>query len=228
MTKNTSQLPRTGLARQKVHSRASVAVHSSGSARLPRNRVHSSGPARKGQFILLSGFVFLMLLLLALPRQKELVSSSPSDLSLLAENVVRELPRAYNFGLNESAPVSRLVNFSRFAQQTLRSQFINLSHIWIVSQVDPATNNLNLSAGNFLEQNVTASLNLSGTVQNITITMNATNNTIFSSVSTNPFNITIQVGSDIATVQWQRDKNNMFAIISLKRETQYIREEVNA
>lgn len=183
---------------------------------------------RKGQFILLFGIIILLALLLALPRQATLTVSGSRDLSAISENLVRELPRAFNFGINESAPVSRLANFSRFLQPVLSNHFINLSHIWFFTEVNTANNNLNISVGNFLERNVTVSLNLSGTIQNLTVNRNTTNNTIFNAVSTNPFNITIQAGADVSTVEWQRDKHNFFAFFTLKREKEFIRNEISS
>ncbi len=180
---------------------------------------------QKGQFLLLFSFMILFVLLLALPKEKPLIQTFSSDLHQLADNLVREFPRAFNFGINESSPASRLANFSRFSQQAVATRFVNLSHLWVFSE--SVGTSVNLTAGNFLGWNVTVSLNLSGTVQNITVPHNTTNNTVFAGIATT-YNLTVQAGADTATMEWPRDKNNIVVQLALKRQDEYIKEEITA
>jgi len=196
---------------------------------MKKNAGKKSGKWMKGQFFVLGAIMIVTLFFSGLPRGDFLKVERTEDLVYLFDNIEREFPVALNNALNTTSNINSsiadLFNFTRFVDRLMTERLTNYTTLWVVSW-NISTTDINITAGNFLKYNTTVSLNVSSTVNNISVNHNTTNSTTFSSVSSE-FNITIIYGSEEETFTWRRDKVNMYALIQVGRGEDLIRDSIN-
>lgn len=191
----------------------------------------------KGQFFLLGAIVLIVLFFVGAPLIQPPLSSPGNDLPFLLRNIKAEFPVAFNLGLNESNELNVMRNFSSFLNRTLLDRRVNFSSLWVYSR--NSSTNANITIGNFLGGNLTVNLTYIDTSINIitgsTNSVNtplfvpnaATNSTILNKPGT-PFNLTIRFGSRNTTIEWLRDKANLYVHLEMGRGKDIVREEITA
>ncbi len=179
---------------------------------------------RKGQFFILGAFMLCTLFYMGIPRGGQLVMPVTQDLTYLSDNLEREIPNVLNLGLNESKPMEYLKNFTGFVERIMLERLANFTTLWIVTE-NISTNDLNITVGNFLDSSKTVNITIGATSQNLTAPDNATNSTTFTGIAS-AFNMTILFDTENATVEWQRDKVNIYAFIQLRRGDNLLKKEI--
>lgn len=176
-----------------------------------------TGKRRKGQFFILGALALVILFSANLSLTQPIVSGPESYTRHFSENFERELPRALNLGLNQSSARDVMVNFSRFVQWEMGSRQINFSSLWLYTEGNASTANVNLTVGNFLWGPRTVTVTLDGTQRQLYVPFNSTNSSLFTSVS-GKYNISISYGSRSATYEWHRPKSSLYAYTSFVKE----------
>jgi hypothetical protein len=191
----------------------------------------SGSGRRKGQFFLIGGLLLAVIFFMGLPKPFPLVQQSVvEDLKYVYENLETEFPRALTLGLNNTAAIDMLQNFTRFIDSTLESRYIGFDSLWVVSEGNTSIMT-NVSVGNFLAADVNITLNLTdaggtSTIQYLDVTTDKTGSIEFHSV-TSDFNLSLSYNSETETLIWERDKANIYALINLTREDTIKKEEFN-
>ena len=179
---------------------------------------------RKGQFFIVGAVVLCMAFFAGLPPSEPLIRASSEDITHFSENIQRELSKTMNFGLDANNTVEYMENFTEFADRAMAEHLINYTSLWLIT--GNSSSDLNVTAGNFIwlvEADIT--LNLSGIVKNLLVPYNTTNSTVFSSVPSE-FNLTISYEDMEKTVEWQKDKANLYALVVLTKDRDISKNEL--
>jgi len=179
----------------------------------------------KGQFFLIGAVLLIILFFLGLPFISPSLTSPSNDLPFLSENLKQEFPAAYNLGLNQSDEINVLKNWSIFLNDTFHDHLINFTTLWITSY--NVSNTVNFTIGNYLGGNSTVNLTISSTTESVSVPLSDTGSVVFSSPGS-IFNLTILFNSRSTTVEWLRDKKNLFVFYQLRRGNDILVEELSA
>jgi hypothetical protein len=117
-------------------------------------------------------------------------------------------------GINESAALGRLENFTHFLERVMLERNVNYTSLWLVFQ--NKSTGINITGGNFLGNNITVSLNTSTVSRDLVIINGSVNSTDISGTGT-LFNLTIAFASQSKTVELTRDKSGLYAFFRLER-----------
>jgi len=185
--------------------------------------IMTSKPRRKlkGQFFLIAGLLLALMFFAGLPTAGTLVQTPvAADLKYAYENIEYEFARALNLGLNESDQIDTLKNFTVFMTNSLSTRSIALDTLWAVSEGNTSSM-INVTVGNFLASAVNVTLNLTDaggthTITYMDVPKDSANWTEFHSV-TSDFNLTLAFNDDSGTVEWERDKVNIYALVNMTR-----------
>ena len=182
----------------------------------------------KGQFFIVGAVILIIAISSSLQPQRTHLSVPTEDIPRFSTNLQREFPRAFNFGTDAGTPVDTLVNFSRFVNNTMEHHYVNFSIFWVVATGD-GTSDLTFTAGNFLGENVSLSINLSGgalpAIQTVTVPDHSTASLAFNTVPAT-FNATISYRGETEIVELVRDKSSMYALLEVGRGKETNREEI--
>jgi len=186
------------------------------------------GRGMKGQFFLIAGLLMCVMFFMGLPKPDPLQGPVVEDLKYIYENIETEFSYALTLGLNQSTTIDTMKNFTNFTYTSLSARLVGFDSLWVVSEGNTSTI-INVSVGNFLNEEVNVTLTLtraSGTtaIEYINVTKNSTNSTEFHAV-TSDFNLTIAFKAESKTVEWERDKVNIYALINLTRGESIKKEE---
>jgi len=190
-----------------------------------KNKTGKTKNMFKGQFFILGAVLMIIMFSIGIPFIKPSLSMPAEDLPYLSDNVRLEFPAAFNLGLNESNELSAMSGFSNFLNETLHDRFVEFSALWLYTKNQ--TRDVNMTIGNYLNQNTTVTLTISSTEKEVFVQNRGSNTTLF----TNPgsiFNLTIEFNSRSKTAELLRDKNNLYVFYELKREKDKINEEIVA
>jgi hypothetical protein len=182
----------------------------------------------KGQFFILGAVLLVIVFSLGLPFIRPAITSPSGDLPYISRNLQREFPAAFNLGLNETSELSVMSNFSLFLNKTLYDKLVAFSAFWVYSR--NSSSSVNITAGNFLGKNTTATLTLNtgkSTSRSMFVRHGGSNSTLFTGPGT-IFNLTIEFESRSRTVEWLRDKANLYVFFELRRGQDLVKEEVVA
>jgi hypothetical protein len=152
------------------------------SMKTARHGSSREGGRVKGQFFLLAAFFFLLVFYLGISVYLSPSFASPAirdETSGLFENIENEYPRVANLGLGSSNPVAALADFSGIAVNAAEAHGASLEVLWIFMQ--NASDDLNVTVGNFLGSALNVTLNVSGEVKEILVSEGQTNSTLFTS-----------------------------------------------
>ncbi len=183
----------------------------------------------KGQIFLIAGFLLAVMFFAGLPKP-DVMAQTPTteDLEYIYENIEHELCRALTLGMNESAPVDTLKNFTSFTSDMLETRYISLNALWVVSEGNKSTI-INVSVGNFLDSSVNITLNLTRnggtqTIEYLDVSKSSEGSAEFHSV-TEDYNLTIIYNDESYIAEWKRDKLNLYCLLNLTRGENIKKEE---
>ena len=169
----------------------------------------------KAQYFIVGAILVCSLFFMASPRFIPLIRQPAADIEYISANLQRELPHALNLGLNESAMLGHMINFTHFMEDAMLERYTNYTSMWLIAENISATG-LNTTVGNFMGEDVNVTINVSGTVKALLVQNGTVNSTNFSSVAT-AYNITISFSDQEETFEWVRHKVNLYAFFQLNR-----------
>lgn len=183
----------------------------------------------KGQYFLISGIILTTLFYIGfyLTNTSSLLTLSfeSDDMKYILYNVEDEYPRVFNFGINDSDITGYLSDYTLFTKDTLSGNLINFTSLWIYTINE--SDDLNITAGNFLGYDTIVSINISGTVRNISVGNEDTNSTLFPSPGES-FNVTVSFNTNEKKLSMLRDKYNIYAYMQLKRMDEIVKGGIQA
>ncbi len=181
----------------------------------------------RGQFYLIGAVILLILFFVGLPFSQLPLSQSGKDVNYLLDNLKTEYPRALNLGKNASAGPTTLTNFTHFLTSRLADRLVNFSAVWVVAENATNGTYVNFTGGNYLGASAVIHLNISGTVFSLVVPNNSTNSTL-QSISSVPYNITINFTTDSLITAWYVNKTNLYVYLRLVRESDQVVDEIAA
>lgn len=176
----------------------------------------------KAQFFILAAILLVALFSISFPAHP-ILSSPAEDLPFISKNLRSEFPSAYNLGLNQSGEQEAMLGFSRFLNEAMLDHSIQFSSVWVYSK--NSSSNLNLTAGNFLGRNTTVNFSLGSA--SLFVLSNASNSTLIPDPGA-IFNITIQFESQNFTVEWLKEKSNLYVFFEIRKGNNIVREEFSS
>ncbi len=179
----------------------------------------------KGQFFLIGAVFICALLFFGISPVIKITNAPAEDMSILGENLQRELPHALNIGINSSEPLNTLYNFTGFSRDTVMSRGIDIDAMWVI--FIPEDGSMNVSAGNFMDSAKTFGINVSGTHTDIYVAIDAVNSSVFP-VSGPTFDVTVTFDSDVTQATLLTNKTGMYSVIALERGENTVRKEILA
>ncbi len=171
----------------------------------------------RGQFFLIGAVILIVMFYIALPIPQPALPKS--ELGVMAMNVAQEYVRVATFGLSDSQPIAYLSNWSGWVSSQI--PYANFSSLWLLAIGNGS--HTNLTVGNWLGQNITITLNISGDVRDLFVQHASINWT--SAAVSELFNLTLNWVEE-KNFTWPRDKANMWVLVFLERGEDKVRAEL--
>ena len=178
----------------------------------------------KAQFFILGALLLATLFFAGLPITGHLVRTVSDDMEQFSENLEMEFPHAMNLA-NDLGDIERLGDFSAFADSQITQRNAEFRNLWVVTE--PIGSNVNVTVGNYLDEDMTVVLNISNNIQMLLIPANAEDSVMYFGVPSQ-FLLRVTVPELDRELTLQRDKINMYSFFSLSRGEDFIRKEVLA
>ncbi|RLI96534.1 MAG: hypothetical protein DRO99_04270 [Candidatus Aenigmatarchaeota archaeon] len=186
----------------------------------------------KGQFFIVGAILVCSMLFVAYPRFAPLIREPGGDIPYISANIQRELPRVMNLGVNESAMIASMSNFTAFLERSLSEKRINYTSLVVMFRnVTTGSDGLNITVINELGSNVTLTITISGEDYGTIVASypdledGSVNTSSYIPVS-NINNVTVAFGSQERTMEWPRDKASIYAFFRLTRDEDIIKNDV--
>ena len=178
----------------------------------------------KGQFFVIGAILIASLFFAGLPLTGYITKPVSDDLDFFSQNIDNEFPRALNLAIDEG-DLNRLKDFSNFADSQITQKNAIFKNLWVVTEAEGS--NVNVTVGNFLDEDVNIALNISNTIEMMLIPSGFTDSVMFFGV---PSQFTLRVTFTEADreLDFQRDKINLYSFFSLSRGEDIMRREVIA
>ncbi len=183
----------------------------------------SSG--RKGQFFMIGALFMCILFYLGAAPLIHVDESPGSDMARLSENLESEFPHALNLGLNESAPVATLYNFTKFAELMSSTRGIDLDVLHVVLSSRDAA--MSVSVINVMGEAKTVGINVSGTYKALYVPDSSANSTTFTATGYT-YDVTISYDAESADALMTTNKTWLYSAIYLQRGDDVVRKEIYA
>ena len=182
----------------------------------------------KGQFFLVGAFFLILLFYIGISAYL-----SPSfagavaeeGISNLFDNIENEYPRAFNFGLNVSEPVETLVNFTDFSMNITEGRGSDLRVLWLTTE--NISDNLNVTAGNFLGYPAYVNLNVSGDTKAVYVNNGDMNSSLFTSPPSE-FELRLSFNTTEKNLLLENYKANLYVILEMTSGEDKITGEIKA
>lgn len=171
----------------------------------------------KGQFFLVGALLMILLFYVGISvylSPPYSVTSPGEGMHELFENIRGEYPRVANFGLNESCPAGRLSNFTLWVGDIAASRGFGFSAMWILTE--NASDDLNVTAGNFMGYATNLTLNVSGDVDVIELQDGDTDSLVFSSPPSE-FEFRVSFNTTEKNLLLEKYKANMYLILEMSK-----------
>jgi len=180
----------------------------------------------KGQYFLLGAMIFCSLFFLALPLSGTGTSKS-DDFSSISDNIEREFPRSVNLGLANGHAEENAYDFGMFVREYLKERSASLRMFWVISKPVPGTSALNVSVANFLGEGSDFSIEISGDRKDFHLKDGEKGYAVFGMV---PSNVAISLSSpdEEKTLEWKRDKVNLYLFYEIRRGKDISRNSMEA
>ncbi len=185
------------------------------------------GKRKKGQYFLLSSFFLILLFYagIAIYFSPSSMTSASGDLPHLFENIESEYPRAFNFGMKASSPAATLANFTGLAKNLTTGRGAAFRALWMVTE--NASDDLNVTVGNWLGSAITITLNVSGDVKVISVSDGSTNSTLFTSPPSE-FALALSFNTDQKNLLLEKYKANLYLLLEMEKGEDKIAGEIKA
>lgn len=179
----------------------------------------------KGQFFIIGALFVCVLLYFGIGPTMDVSGTGSDDMNRLARNLQKEFPHALNIGINGSAPIQTLRNFTLFSISSLEEGRIDLTCHWLVFRY--AGDQVNVSVGNFLGSPEVFYVNVSGTAKGIYAGDGMVNSSLFP-VAGYTFDASVTVDGETDRFTMLTNKTSIFSELTLSRSGNVIRKEILA
>ncbi|MBN2330961.1 MAG: hypothetical protein JXC85_04030 [Candidatus Aenigmarchaeota archaeon] len=179
----------------------------------------------KGQFFIIGALFVCTILYFGLGPSFDISVTGSEDMNVLAGNLQKELPHALNIGINASAPISTLRNFTLFSIDSLRQGRIDLGCYWLVFRYTGGQ--VNVSAGNFMGEPKVFYVNVSGVSNGIYAADGAVNSSMFDAAGPT-FDVSVTVDGETSSFTQLTRKTSIFSQLTLSRSGNIISKEILA
>ncbi|MBU0952990.1 MAG: hypothetical protein KKA90_01035 [Nanoarchaeota archaeon] len=180
----------------------------------------------KGQFYVLGALVLIVILFAGIPLERPVLVQQSKDLDYLLTNIKQEFPRAVNLGRNQSTALSVLEHFTSFTTSRLAEKAITFNTFWMLVQ-NTSGSDVTIDIGNYLGTPLSVVLTFPSETQIIVVPANTTNETTYT-VSSDPYNLTINFTIANKTVRWYEDKTNFYGYFRLQRGENIVVDDIEA
>ncbi|UCD03099.1 MAG: hypothetical protein JSV63_00475 [Candidatus Aenigmatarchaeota archaeon] len=179
----------------------------------------------KGQFFIIGAIFICVLLFFGISPTIQITGSPSTDMEMIAENLRKEFPPALNIGINSSAPLMTLQNFTTFAKNRVLDRGVDLDVLHVV--FIPSNGSTNVSVYNSMDVAKVIGVNVSGTHRDIEANLDTLNYSIFT-VPVYGFNLTLNIDGDETYSFLLSNKTSIYSLISLERGDDVVRKELLA
>lgn len=172
----------------------------------------------KGQFFLIGAFLFLMLFYLGIsaymaPSYSH--SAIKGETENLFANIRDEYPVALNLGLNSTGGAAALFDFSLVAINATRSRSASLKALWILTE--NASDDLNVTVGNFMGTAINVTLNVSGSMSDLEIADRSAESVLFGSPPSE-FTLLASFNTTEKNLILEKYKANLYVILEMGKD----------
>jgi hypothetical protein len=188
---------------------------------------HGNG-RMKGQFFLIGAFLLLTLFYLGISAYMTPSYSHPvmkGETENLFTNILDEYPAALNLGLNSTGGAAALADFSLVAINATRSRGASLKALWILTE--NASDDLNVTVGNFLGAAVNVTLNVSGSMSSFEVADKATKSVTFV-LPPSEFQLRASFNTTEKNLLLEKYKANLYVILEMRKGNDRIAGETTA
>lgn len=176
---------------------------------------------KKGQFFILGAILLVIMFSVGIPLIKPILTIPSEDLTFFSENIKNEYPAAFNIGLNHSNERSVMSNFTNFINKTLYDHNIGFNTLWVYTTNQ--SSDLSVIVGNYMGSYTQVNLSFP-TQYSVNVSNGVTDNVTVSGPGST-FNLTITHGTKTKTVEWARDKANLYVYYEMSRLDNIVKEE---
>ncbi len=179
----------------------------------------------RGQFFIIGALFVCVLLFFAMGPMINIASTGTGDMERLGLNLQAEMPHALNIGINGSAPIGVLRNFTLFSMSAVSGHRIDPACYWVV--FEPLPGQVNVSAGNFMGSPLDFEINVSGVAKVLHAEDGTVNSTTFA-VPGYSCDVTVTADGEPAAMTLLTNKTSMYGSMTLERAGNVVRKEILA
>jgi len=183
---------------------------------------------RKGQYFIIASLLFASLffsILYTSLTPEPVMESEHRDAVYFFRNILKEYPYAFDDGINISKVDGYLSNFTLFAKRIAREHNLELNALWIYTKNE--SDDINLTAGNFMNASLILNINLSGDVKSMYISKDSINSTLFTNPP-NKFNLTLTFYNVQTKLLLGKYKYNFYSYLEVGRRRILLKGDVVA
>jgi hypothetical protein len=179
----------------------------------------------KGQFFIIGALFVCTILYFGIGPTLDVAGPESQDMGRLALNLQKEFPHALNIGINGSAPLETLRNFTFFSAASLEEGRIGLTCYWLIFR--DAAGKVNVSAGNFMGEPLIFHVNVSGVSMGIYADEGEINSSAFS-VPGYSYDASVTVDGERSGFTLLTNKTYIYSELTLTRSGNVVRKEILA
>ncbi len=157
---------------------------------------------RKGQFFLLGAFLIATLFFMGLPRPASMNVEGMEDMAYIAANLQKEMPNAFNLGLDRGDHLNAMQNFTWFADSVLGNRRVAFGALLAFGN-NISTSDFNVTVFNYIGSNQSVNITIGSSMYVMLVANNASNSTAFTGVGS-LFNVSFRFGSEEKNMTWAR------------------------
>ena len=182
----------------------------------------------KGQYFLVISLLFAAMFFSAIYTfisPESIIESEHRDVYYFYKSILKEYPYAFDDGINRSNINNYLVNFTVTSKNVAREGNMNMYALWLYTI--NRSSDINVTIGNFMNDTLNVTLNLSGDVKIVHVEKNSINSTVF----TNPadkFNLTVTFYNIQTNLLLGKYKYNFYSYVEVGRRRALFKGDVIA
>jgi hypothetical protein len=179
----------------------------------------------KGQFFIIGALFVCIILYFGMGPLLDVSGTGSDDMNRLALNLQKEFPHALNIGMNGSAPILTLRNFTIFSVASLQDGRIDMTCYWLVFRY--AGGQVNVSAGNFMGGPLVFYVNVSGVTGAIYADDGMINSSLFT-MTGYTYDASVTVDGETSGFTLLANKTSIFSELTLAKSGNVVRKEILA
>ncbi len=168
-----------------------------------------------GQFFLLGAFLITTLFFVGLPRPASMNVEGMEDMAYIAANLQKEMPNAFNLGLERGDHLDAMRNFTWFADGVLRNRRVTFGALLAFGN-NISTADFNVTVLNYMGAEQAVNITVGSSMYVMLVANNASNSTAFTGVGS-LLNISFKFGGEEKNMTWARDKYSTYGMLNLTR-----------